>query len=280
MADQTRFEKIKSKMKQTASAQKERTRRDFKDFLDHPLLFVALIASGFLSALAGVTVGLGAHMQDGNLYMVTDFPHIFFAFLYFILFPYFFEFGLANWLYKFLHREQDNKIQFYTAVSMIGITFIGTAITAFSAMDILVTAGGFFDSFAEIPRSVQRWIAFSLPSMFLVNIVAGELYRQFTTEAMLKRSAEIELREARIATDMEISLARMETEKNISIQAANQYSRRAEAEASVIGKAKGDSDWQSDKNQFQLRGAGAFAKNTNLEDLPTDPKDPAGKRED
>lgn len=278
MADPTRFEKMKMKIKHATNSQKENTRRNYKDFLEHPLLFVALIASGLLSALAGMAIGLGLHMQDGELYMMIDVPHVFFAMLYFTLFPYFFEFGLSNWLYKFLHREEDNSVQFFTASSMIAITFIGTAITAFSAMDVLVTAGGFFNSFTEIPPNVQRWVAFSLPSMFLINIAAGELYRQFTAEAVLKRSAEIELREARIASDMEIELARMDNEKNVAIHAAEEYSRRANQEAVQIGMARGAANWEKDKNNFKLRPAGAFAHDTNSEKL--DPNTRAGKHED
>lgn len=257
----TRFEKIKNSIQQKTNAQKEATRREYKEFYDHPLLFVALAASGLLSALAGLAIGLGLRMENGILIAHLDVAHIFFALLYAVLFPYFFEFGLANWLHKNLHREPGNMVQQWTSILMIGITFIGTAATAYSAMDVLVTAGGFFDSFKEIPAGVQRWIAFSLPTMFLLNIAAGELYRQFTTEAVLKRSADIELREARIATDMEIALAKMEADKNISIAAAEEYSRRAEVEAPEIGKRKGESNWNKDRGTVQPAPVMGFKQN-------------------
>ena len=259
----TRFEQIKAGLTKKANAQKEATRRDYKEFFEHPLLFVALISSGLLSALAGLAIGLGLRMEDGIMKVTIDVAHVFFAILYAGLFPYFFEFGLANWLHKFLHREPANIIQFWTAAVMIGITFIGTALTAYSAMDVLVTAGGFFDSFKEISAGVQRWIAFSLPTMFLINIASGELYRQFTTEATLKRAAEIELREARMATDLEIELARMDADKNISIAAAEAYSRRAESEAPEIGRKKGEDSWQKERQQpFTIP---ASAKNNDAE---------------
>ncbi len=257
----TRFEQIKNGIQQKTNAQKEATRREYKEFFDHPLLFVALAASGLLSALAGIAIGLGLRMVDGQLYVNLDAAHIFFALLYAVLFPYFFEFGLANWLHKSLHREPGNVVQYWTAMVMIGITFIGTAATAYSAMDVLVTAGGFFDSFKEIPAGVQRWIAFSLPTMFMLNIAAGELYRQFTTEAVLKRSADIELREARIAVDMEIALAKMDADKNISIAAAEEYSRRASVEAPEIGKRKGGNNWEKDRAIPQAVPAMGFKQN-------------------
>lgn len=257
----TRFEQIKNNIQKKTNEQKEATRREYKEFFDHPLLFVALAASGLLSALAGLAIGLGLRMENGILIANIDVAHAFFALLYSILFPYFFEFGLANWLHKNLHREPGNMVQQWTSIAMIGVTFIGTAATAYSAMDVLVTAGGFFDSFKEIPASVQRWIAFSLPTMFLLNIAAGELYRQFTTEAVLKRSADIELREARIAVDMEIALAKMDADKNISIAAAEEYSRRAAVEAPEIGKRKGNENWQKDRPQNQPAPAMGFNRN-------------------
>ena len=238
-----RFEKIKSNMMKKTAERHEKTRRDYKEFFDHPLLFVALLSSGFLSMLAGLAIGLGAHMEGEILTYNADIPHLFFACLYAVLFPYFFEFGLANWLYKFLHREPENKIQLFTSGAMIIITFIGTAATAYSAMDVLVTAGGFFDSFQSIAPVVQRWIAFSLPTMFMINIAAGELYRQFTAEAVLKREATLELREAQVAADMEVSLAEMEAKKNIGIAAANAYTQRAQKEAPAIGNDKGNKAW-------------------------------------
>ena len=247
----TRFEKIKSNIKAQSDAQREAFRREYKEFFDHPLLFVALIMSGILSALAGCTVGLGVRIDGGYFTANYDIAHLFFAVLYSVAFPYFFEFGLANWLHKLLHREPGNNVQFFTAWGMIAVTFIGTAITAYSAMDVLVTAGGFFDSFKEIPPIVQKWIAFSLPTMIMLNIATGELYRQFTTEAILKRSAENELREAQVAADMEIKLAQMEADKDVSIHAAEEYSRRAREQAPEIGRTKGAETWNKRIQQTQ-----------------------------
>lgn len=241
----TRFEQIKSNIKSKSDAQRESFRREYREFFDHPLLFVALIMSGLLSAIAGIVVGLGMRIENGAAVVNFDIAHVFFAILYAVAFPYFFEFGLANWLHKLLHREPDNVVQFWTSWVMIAITFIGTAATAYSAMDVLVTAGGFFDSFVAIPPIVQKWIAFSLPTMIMLNIAAGELYRQFTTEAILKRSAENELREAQVAADMEIKLAQVEADKTVSIHAAEEYSRRAEREAPEIGRKKGEASWQA-----------------------------------
>lgn len=249
----TRFEQIKQGIAKKTDASREKTRREYKEFFDHPLLYVALIASGFLSALAGLAIGLGVHMNGAEILATVDVAHVFFGVLYMILFPYFFEFGLANWLHKFLHREPNNTTQFWTSLVMIVITFIGTAITAYSAMDVLVTAGGFFDSFQSIPAGVQRWIAFSLPTMFLLNIVSGELYRQFTVEAILKRAAFMELREEQTASDMEVTLAQMNAKKNIAIAAADEYSRRAEQEAPALGRNKGNEEWSKDSAGYKVQ---------------------------
>lgn len=276
----TRFEQIKQRLADKTNKQKESMRRDYSNFIDHPLLYVALISSGFLSALAGVAIGLGIKMNNGVMSMTVDFGHVFFSILYFFLFPYFFEFGLANWLHKFLHREPDNKIQFWTAAVMIVITFLGTAITAYSAMDVLVTAGGFFESFTEIPAGVQRWIAFALPTMFLLNILSGELYRQFTVEAILTRAANIELRQDQIAADMEVSLAQMKAKKDIAIAAATEYSNKADQEAPEIGRNKGKEKWNYDKGTYQPKNmppANSFAADTEKAEI--DPKAQAGNNQ-
>lgn len=263
---ETRFDKIRKNIKSKSDASRAEFRRKYKEFFDHPLLFMALIMSGVLSALAGIAIGLGVRMEDGIFYAKYDIAHIFFAMLYAVAFPYFFEFGLANWLHKLLHREPDNLIQNVTAWAMIVITFIGTAATAYSAMDVLVTAGGFFDSFKEIPPVVQKWIAFSLPTMIMLNIAAGELYRQFTTEAILQRSAENELRETTVAADMEVKLAKVESEKRIAIAAAEEYSRRSNQEAPEIGRNRGAAEWNTQRS---------FAQETQV--IP-DGKDPSKRQ--
>lgn len=260
----TRFDKIKEGITKAAAAQKEKTRREYKAFFEHPLFYVALVSSGFLSSLAGMAIGLGVHMEGVRLIATIDIPHVFFAALYAVLFPYFFEYALANWLNKMFHREPNNNYQLYTAYVMIGLTFIGTAITAYSAMDVLVTAGGFFDSFKEIPAGVQKWIAYSLPTMFLLNIVSGEIYRQFTTEAVLLRAANVDLRQTQIAIDMEVTLSQMETKKSIEIAAADEYARRAEIEAPEIGKRKGVDTWNKDSAGYKVQPA-MNAKNSDTE---------------
>lgn len=273
----TRFDQIKSNIKTKSNASKEAFRREYKEFFENPLLFMALIMSGVLSSLAGVAIGLGVRMgaaeKGGQIFTANyDFAHVFFALLYAAAFPYFFEFGLANWLHKLLHREPENVIQYRTAWVMIVITFIGTAATAFSAMDILVTAGGFFESFTEIPPIVQKWIAFSLPTMIMLNIASGELYRQFTTEAILKRAAENELREAQVAADMEVRLAQVEADKNISIAAADEFSRRSQLEAPEIGRKRGEESWEQRKKATQPQQTPVVQYGSNADDHTNPPE--------
>ena len=247
----TKVDELKAKAQRKAQENSEKMRRNMSEFRDHPLLYIALIASGFLSALAGLAIGLGLKMVDGDVSVILDFPHIFFAILYAGLFPYFFEFGLANWLHKLLHREPENTIQLVTAWIMVILTFIGTAVTAYSAMDVLVTAGGFFASFTEISPTVQKWIAYALPTMFLLNIASGEAYRQFTAHAVLQRTADIELHEKRLGAELEVKLAQMEAKKNVAIAQATEYSRLALQEAPQIGKDKGGSQWKGEAAQMR-----------------------------
>jgi len=264
----TKVDELKAKAQRKAQENSEKMRRNMSEFRDHPLLYIALIASGFLSALAGLAIGLGLKMVDGYVSVILDFPHIFFAILYAGLFPYFFEFGLANWLHKLLHREPENTIQLVTAWIMVILTFIGTAVTAYSAMDVLVTAGGFFASFTEISPTVQKWIAYALPTMFLLNIASGEAYRQFTAHAVLQRTADIELHEKRLGAELEVQLAQMEAKKQVAIAQAAEYSRQALTDAPLIGKDKGNNQWKNEA--AQLRPAQVYNSDTEASQLTQD----------
>jgi hypothetical protein len=234
---------------------KETNRRRLQDFKDHPLLYIALVASGLLSMIAGAVLGLGVHVLDGDVKIHADFPHIFFAVIYAILFPAFFEYGLANWLHKLLHREDKNETQYWISMIMVGVTFIGTTVTAFSAIDVIVTAGGFFTAFNEVPVEVQRWIAFSLPTMFMINIAAGELYRHSSSFAQLRRLAETELKGKQLDADLEMDLAKVEMEKNVAILAAARYSENAVAEQKIISESIGDAQWNKDSQNLKMRYA-------------------------
>ena len=262
----SKIQEIKSVLQKKEQDAKDKWRRQMREFNDHPLLFIGLIISGFLSWTAGAMVGLGVKVTDGNVTYHDDFSHLFFALILSSLFPFVFEFGLGNWLHKLLHREPDNNIQLISSIAMVTLTFIGTAVTAFSAMDIIVTALGFFSSFVSIPDNVQTWIAFSVPGMLMLNIFSGEMYRQFSASAKLRRAAEMELHEKQIEADHEIELAQMEAKKNIAIKTAEDYGRRANGDVEEISKRKGADMWSKDRS---LHMPVVYNKDVDLE--TTDP---------
>ena len=73
----SKIEDVKARLQKRQAANKEANRRNMQDFSNHPLLFIALIVSGFLSAMAGVAIGLGLHVVKGDVVVNTDLPHIF-----------------------------------------------------------------------------------------------------------------------------------------------------------------------------------------------------------
>jgi hypothetical protein len=273
------FSKIKAEQKKNESETKEERRIFWQPFLDHPLLFTALIISGFLSFLAGWFIGLGVRVEDGILIYKSDVPHIFAAVMYSAAFPYFFEFGLANWLHKLLTREPDNKAQAGAAFFMVFATGLGTAYTAYSTADIIATGLGFFEVFTAIPENVQRWIVYSLPTMLILNIVAGEVYRQFSQEAKLLRIAQMHLREKRIEADTEVKIAQMNSAANIQIIAAAEFAKKAEIEADGIGKDKGQNLWNKERVRYQPEQV--FASSTqaidNVTITPANPQTEQGE---
>jgi len=268
------FSKIKAEQKKSESETKEERRIFWQPFLDHPLLFTALIISGFLSFLAGWFIGLGVRVEDGILIYKSDVPHIFAAVMYSASFPYFFEFGLANWLHKLLTREPDNKAQTGAAFFMVFATGLGTAYTAYSTADIIATGLGFFEVFTAIPENVQRWIVYSLPTMLILNIVAGEVYRQFSQEAKLLRIAQMHLREKRIEADTEVKIAQMNSAANIQIIAAAEFSKKAESEADGIGKDKGQNLWNKERVRYQPEQVFASQTRSEIDNVTITPVNP------
>jgi hypothetical protein len=242
---------IKQKVIQQSAEQKETFRQKWQVVSDNPLLFSALIVSGFLSHLAGWFIGLGVQVDNGVVSYTLDAPHIFVAALYAILFPFFFEYGLANWLSKNLKREVGNSAQQWASGCMVAFTGLGALMTAFSAADIIATTLGFFTSFTEIPPEVQRWMVFSLPAMLACNVLFGEIYRQNSLEATLMRHAEMEIREKRIEADMNVRIAQMTAKADIATHTANQYAKSAGAEVSGIGSKRGEEKWKEDRKVFQ-----------------------------
>lgn len=281
----TYVDQMKKDMKKRAQEQSESFKRSFKDLSEHPLLYIALVISGLLSLFAGVAVGLGVRVEDGIVTAKVNAPNIFAAILYGASFPIFFEYALANWLKKFLMREPDNTTQMWTSGAMIVLTFLGTCVTAYSASDVIATAFGFFKSFQEIPPSVQRWIVYAVPTMLMLNVAAGEMYRQFSQEAVLRRQAEMSLREAQVDADMEVRLAQMDAQKNIAVHAARTYTEKAKGEAEGIGNQRGSDKWKKDRETYLPTPAApsanapaqqvAFAANTQnyIEDLSVNPTD-------
>lgn len=255
----TYVEKVKAEMRKQAQARAESLKVATKDFTDHPLLYIALFLSALLSMFSGIAIGLGVRVDGGIVTAKGDLPNIFAALLYGVSFPIFFEYGLANWLKKFMMREPDNNTQLITSSVMVIFTFLGTCVTAYAASDVIATAFGFFTSFQEVPPSVQRWIVYALPTMLMINVAAGELYRQFSQEAVLRRQAEMSLREAQVDADMEVRLAQMEAQKDIAVHAAQVYAEKARAESSGIGAARGENQWQKDRNKYVPTPANASA---------------------
>lgn len=251
----SRIDEIKQKVIQQTAEQRETFRQKWQIVIDNPLLFSALIVSGFLSHLAGWFIGLGVQVDKGVVSYTLDGPHIFVAALYALLFPFFFEYGLANWLSKNLKREVGNNYQQWASGAMVAFTGLGALMTAFSAADIIATTLGFFTSFTEIPPEVQRWMVFSLPAMLAANVLFGEIYRQNSLEATLIRHAEMEIRERRIESDMNVRIAQMTAKAEIATHAANQYARSAGAEVNNIGSQRGEQKWQEDKKLFQTQPA-------------------------
>lgn len=281
----TYVDQMKKDMKKRAQEQSESFKRSFKDLSEHPLLYIALVISGLLSLFAGVAIGLGVRVEDGIVTAKVNAPNIFAAILYGASFPIFFEYALANWLKKFLMREPDNNIQMWTSGIMIFLTFIGTCVTAYSASDVIATAFGFFKSFQEIPPSVQKWIVYAVPTMLMLNVAAGEMYRQFSQESVLRRQAEMSLREAQVDADMEVRLAQMNAQKSIAVHAANAYAEKAKGEVKEIGNQRGSDKWKKDRETYLPTPAApsanapaqqvAFAANTQnyIEDLSVNPTD-------
>lgn len=244
-----------------------------REFARHPMIIVGLCITGFLTSLAGIFIGIapqkiasvvdetGAVIIEGGIrFFANDsawaaIVGIFFAVVYALVFPFIGEVGTYFWHRKAELRDPDNKIQFWIAYGMFGITLCFTTITAIAASVILASLLGTFDVFKNIPEWAQTWTVIIIPIGALMHSVANIFYRHVSEEAEESRTLERELQTAEVEAAARIKEARVEARKNMAISQAEEYARLSEAEAAQIGRARAKSNWESDKSRFGASNA-------------------------
>jgi len=227
----------------------------------HPMIFIGLIGSGFLTALAGVFIGVAPHKVDGVItFFASDTAWaaiigVFFALLYLVSFPLIGEYGTYFWHKKAELRDPDSVIQAWIAYVMFAITLGFTGVTAIAASIILASLLGTFDVFVQIPEWAQTWTVIIIPVGFLLHSVANIFYRHFSREAEESRELERELQTAEIEASAQIKGARVEARKRMAISQAEEYARLSMGEAEYIGKARANASWQKEKANAGLGSA-------------------------
>lgn len=229
-----------------------------REFIRHPMIFIGLIGSGFLTALAGVFIGVAPHKVDGTITFFSSDTSwavvigLFFALLYSISFPLIGEYGTYFWHKKAELRDPDSSIQAWIAYVMFAITLLFTGVTAIAASVILASLLGTFDVFVKIPDWAQTWTVIIIPVGFLLHSVANIFYRHFSREAEESRELERELQTAEIEASAQIKGARVEARKRMAISQAQEYARLSMSEAGEIGRARANATWAKERESHGM----------------------------
>ena len=224
----------------------------------HPMIYIGLIGSGFLTMLAGVFIGVAPHkVADASGQMMVRFfandsqwamfIGLFFAVLYGVTFPVIGEYGTYFWHKKAELREPDNRWQTAIAYSMFVITLVFTVITSIAASVILASLLGTFDIFQRIPDWAQSWTVTIIPVGLLLHAVSNIFYRHVSKTAEELREIERTLQEIENEADMQIRQAKLDARKAIAVSQAATYTEISKSEAQGIGKTKGKAQWSKDK---------------------------------
>lgn len=225
------------------------------DFKRYPLLYIGLFISGFLSACAGVFIGVAPHYQGGILTVETGVLNIFFAALYAITFPIFGEYGIYQWHRKAILRDEGshkegNYHQWWISYGMLTATIVFTLVTSTAAAIIISSLFRSFDVFAVIPDWAQKWTVMIIPIGAVLHSVSSLAYKHFSSEAEEEREIERQLQQTVSDARHRVGTARANAQTNMILAQTEAYEAEAREDAPRIGRARGRQQWDTDRQRL------------------------------
>lgn len=232
---------------------------DFKaDMKRNPMIFIGLLGSAFLTALAGLFIGLAPTLDaQGNLHLFggvlgigSAVFGIFFALIYAVTFPIIGEYGTYYWHRKAALRDEGNRTQAWIGYGMFAITFSFMVATAVSASVIVASLLHTFSEFTAIPAWAQKWTVLVIPIALALHAGANIWYDHVSRYAEERREMERDLQTTEIEAENMIREARIDAKKTVAISLAEEYVRLSAHEARETGKTLAGETWKRDKADF------------------------------
>lgn len=169
-------------------------------FREYWHLYLALGATGILTAFAGVYLGL-APSANGNIVFLDAWDgirRIFFAFYYACSFLLVAEGATLFSKDKLLKRDvevkdgmlQDVPAQRNSMTAMLYISVGAIVATTVAAGTMLASWLGALDQFVTIPAAAQEWIVLGPPALLVFDVVCALIYQQNSKQSELDRWVE------------------------------------------------------------------------------------------
>src|SRR5258706_9626634 len=208
---------------------------DFKRF---PLLYLSLGVAGILTFFDAVWIAWTATAPVSNtivrLLLVSGLGSLIGT-----GFVSFGEFATANWERKFFHREKDNKTQYFVSISMLVLSGIFSAVTAYASTNILAVIFGVFSEHLQIPDWAQNWLIGYVPLAIFANVISTFVYRNKSRSSEIRRQLSMIEMEKTADADERILKAEMNARASIAEHQALAFEQEMEERAKHIGRTMG-----------------------------------------
>lgn len=212
---------------------------------DYWHLYAALLATGILTAFAGVYLGL-APSKTGEIVFLDGadaLRRIFFAMYYALSFLLVAEGATLFAKDKLIKRDvemrrfetgeimEDVKAQRYSMTAMLCVSVVAIVATTVAAGTMLASWLGALDNYVTIPAAAQSWVVLGPPALLVFDVVCVLIYQQNSKKAELDRWVEQKKR-----------LVEASAKQAWADEYTHQYSKAAPEAARRAARAAADAD--------------------------------------
>lgn len=175
----------------TPQQKRQIKKQEFKrKFQKYWLVYVALICTSILSAISGLMLPADTSENKFDWSLIA----IIAGFYYAVGFLSNGEGATYFWFDKLTDHDPDNAKQIWIASIMLGVSVLTIVITATAAASFLAYALGALSEFQIMPEWAQKWVVWSIPVLWVVNLTTGMVFRSVSDEAESERSANAKIR--------------------------------------------------------------------------------------
>ncbi len=228
------------------------------DMKRSPMIFVAIIGSGFFTALAGLFIGLAPRLNEqGELSLFGGVEGtgaaligVFFGIVYAITFPVIGEWGVYYWHRKASLRDENNLAQAWIGYGMMILAGAFTVTTAIAASVILASLLHTFTAFSAIPEWAQKWTILIIPISLAAHGGANIWFDHVSKYAEERREMERGLQQTQMDAENRVRQARVAAQERAALAMAEEYARLSDLQAAEAGKANARRAWAKDKDDL------------------------------